>query len=91
MRVLRSRWPHLGVTLMFMPAGPHPEPRRLSRAFSVRVRFAMAEERVTVTALARAAGLSRNYLGKRVRDEAPWSLNDVEAICEALGMPLPKL
>lgn len=76
---------------MFMPAGPNPEPRRLSRAFSVRVRFAMAEERVTVTALARAAGLSRNYLGKRVRDEAPWSLNDVEAICEALGIPLPKL
>ena len=31
------------------------------------------------------SGLSESYLGKRLRDVAPLTLNDVEAICDALG------
>lgn len=78
-------------TLMSMPTGTQPAPGPLSRAFSSRVRIVMADARVTKTALAKACGVSRNYLGKRLRDEAPFSLNDVEAICRALGIPMPKI
>lgn len=79
------------VTLMNMPTGTQPEPGPLSRAFSSRIRIVMAHEMVTKTALAKACGVSRNYLGKRLRDEAPFTLNDVEAICKALGLPKPRL
>lgn len=51
----------------------------------------MADQRVTAQALAEATGISRSYLGKRLRDEAPFTLNDVEAISRALGMDLPEL
>jgi DNA-binding phage protein len=51
----------------------------------------MADQRVTAQALAETTGISRSYLGKRLRDEAPFTLNDVEAICKALGMELPEL
>lgn len=76
---------------MTMPSGKQPEPGQLSRAFSSRVRIIMADERVTLTQLAKACGVSRNYLGKRLRDEAPLTLNDVEAICKALGIQPPKI
>lgn len=46
----------------------------------------MARERITAQALATAAGLSRNYLGKRLRDEFSFTANDVEVICAALGV-----
>jgi len=51
----------------------------------------MARDRVTTAALAEATGISRTYLGKRLRDEVPLTLNDVEAISKALGIELPKL
>jgi transcriptional regulator with XRE-family HTH domain len=51
----------------------------------------MARERVTAKDLAAVTGISRSYLGKRLRDEAPFSLNDVEAISKALGIDLPEL
>jgi transcriptional regulator with XRE-family HTH domain len=51
----------------------------------------MEREGVTKAALATATGLSRNYLSKRLRDEVPFTLNDVEVICEVLGIQLPKL
>lgn len=76
---------------MIMPSGKQPEPGQLSRAFSSRVRIVMADDRVTLTDLAKACGVSRNYLGKRLRDEAPLTLNDVEEVCKALGMKIPKL
>jgi len=74
-----------------VPSGKQPESGPLSRAFSARVLAAMQRDRVTVTALAAAAGLSRNYLGKRLRNETPFTLNDVEAISLALGLPPPEL
>lgn len=48
----------------------------------------MAERRMTAQALAEAAGLSRSYLGKRLRDESSFTVNDIEAICEALDFEL---
>jgi transcriptional regulator with XRE-family HTH domain len=45
----------------------------------------MARQRVSTVWLAKATGVSRNYIGKRLRDEVSFTLNDVEAICAALG------
>ena len=80
-----------GLYAMSMPSGSQPKPGTLARAFSGHVRMVMARDRVTAQALAEAAGLSKSYLGKRLRDEVPFSLNDVEAISKALGMELPEL
>jgi transcriptional regulator with XRE-family HTH domain len=76
---------------MIVPSGKQPEPGALARAFSAHVRMVMARERVTAKALAAATGISRSYMGKRLRDEAPFSLNDVEAISKVLGIELPEL
>lgn len=76
---------------MPVPAAKQPSPSPLARAFSARVRMVMARDYVTMQALAEKAGISRTYLGKRLRDEMPFTLNDVEAISKALGMELPKL
>lgn len=77
---------------MIMPSGKQPESGPLSRAFSARVHTAMDERgSVTITALAQAAGVSRNYLSKRLRNEVPFTLNDVEAISRALKMDMPEL
>jgi hypothetical protein len=51
----------------------------------------MARDHVTTQALAAKLGISRTYLGKRLRDEVPFTLNDVECICDELGIDLPKL
>jgi transcriptional regulator with XRE-family HTH domain len=76
---------------MPVPTGKQPEPSPLARAFSSHVRVAMAQQRVTAQALAGMTGISRSYLGKRLRDEVPFSLNDVEAISKALGLELPEI
>jgi transcriptional regulator with XRE-family HTH domain len=36
--------------------------------------------------LAAATGLSQNYLSKRLRDELPFTLNDIDRIAVALGI-----
>lgn len=48
----------------------------------------MAERRITAQDLAAKAGLSRSYLGKRLRDESSLSSNDIEALCEALDVDI---
>jgi len=76
---------------MPVPSGKQPAPSPFARAFSAHVRIVMARDHVTTVALAEMTGLSRTYLGKRLRDEVPLTLNDVEAISRALGIELPKL
>lgn len=48
----------------------------------------MAEYRITAQDLAKKAKLSRSYLGKRLRDESSFTVNDIDAICEALDIEL---
>lgn len=71
-----------------MPSGSQPSPGPLARALSAEVRSLLAERRMTAVALADKTGISRSYLGKRLRDEAQLTSNDLEAICEALDMDL---
>lgn len=73
---------------MAVPSGSQPKPGPLARAISAEVRAIMAERRITAQALAESAGLKRSYLGKRLRDEASLSANDIEAICKALNVDI---
>ena len=73
---------------MSVPSGKQPAPGPLARAISATLRSIMADRRITARDLAAKAGLSRSYLGKRLRDEASLTANDVEAICAALNEDL---
>lgn len=70
---------------MVMPAVKQPESGPLARAFAGEVRAALARRRITAKQLANSTGLSPTYVNKRLRDEAPFTLNDVEVICAKLG------
>ncbi|AYR00921.1 hypothetical protein PP636_gp52 [Arthrobacter phage Hestia] len=68
-----------------MPLGRIPESGTLARAVSAQVRAALARQRISVKELAARAGLTESYLGKRLRDDAPMTINDLESVCAALG------
>lgn len=74
-----------------MPLGKAPESGPFARAISAEIRAAMARHRVTAVLLADRAKLSRAYIGRRLRDEASFTFNDVEAICKAMREDLPTL
>jgi len=71
-------------TIMDVPSGKQPAAGPFARAVSAEVRAVMARHRVSATLLAERAGLSRSYLGKKLRDEAPFTFNDIESICVAM-------
>jgi transcriptional regulator with XRE-family HTH domain len=71
-----------------MPSGITPQSGPFARAISAEVRAVLARQHTTVKDLAAACGLSQGYLGKRLRDEAPLTANDFEAICKALDKDL---
>lgn len=73
---------------MIVPSGKQQESGPFARALSAEVRAILARQRITVKRLAEDAGMSPTYLGKRLRDEASLTLNDAEAICQALGEDL---
>ena len=73
---------------MAVPSGKQPAPGPLARAISAQIRMLMGERRMTAQALAEKAGLSRSYLGKRLRDEAALTSNDIEALCAALEIDI---
>ncbi len=50
-----------------------------------RVHMIMWDRRVTQTALGRLVGLDQSSLGKRLRGERGWSLDDLRAVAGALG------
>jgi transcriptional regulator with XRE-family HTH domain len=56
----------------------------LARAVAAEIRAAMGRQRKSGLQLAAATGLSQNYLAKRLRDEAPFTINDIEKICTVL-------
>lgn len=68
-----------------MPSGKEAPSGPLARATSAEIRAEMSRRRISGTRLAAAAGLSQSYMSHRLRDQAPFTLNDIEAICEALG------
>lgn len=67
------------------PSGP------FARAASAEVRATMARQRISGAQLATKARISQSYLSKRLRDDLPFTLNDIEAICKALDEDLETL
>jgi transcriptional regulator with XRE-family HTH domain len=64
------------------PAGEH------AQAFSEAIRLHMEEQGVSGKSLAAMIGLSQNYVASRLRDERAFTVNDIEAISAALGIPI---
>lgn len=58
----------------------------LARSVSAALRGELARHRMSGAAVSLAAGLSQTYVSKRLRDEVPFTLNDVELLCKALGI-----
>lgn len=69
---------------MNMPSGKQTESLQLAAAVAAEIRAAMGRHRISGNQLAQMTGISQNYVAKRLRDEAPFTLNDVQRICEAL-------
>lgn len=72
-----------------MPAGKMQVSRELARAVAAEIRATLARQNMLIKDLARQSGISQGYLGKRLRDEAPLNLNDLQAICEVFGKDVP--
>jgi transcriptional regulator with XRE-family HTH domain len=68
-----------------MPAGKMQESRELARAVSAEIRATLARQNMLIKDLARKSGISQGYMGKRLRDEAPLNLNDLQVICDVFG------
>jgi transcriptional regulator with XRE-family HTH domain len=51
----------------------------------------MGRHRISGMQLAGITGMSQNYIAKRLRDEAPFTVNDIENICSALGEDVGQL
>lgn len=68
-----------------MPIGKMQESGALARAVSDEVRATLARQNMLIKDLAAQSGISPGYLGKRLRNEAPLNLNDLESICETFG------
>jgi len=77
--------------MTIMPAGKEPEPGAFARAVSDEVRLAMARHRISGTQLAGMIGRSQSYMSKRLRNDASFTANDVEAICRVLHEDLLKI
>ena len=71
-----------------MPSGSQPSPGKFARAVSAQIRAAMALRRISGAQLASKAERSQSYISKRLRDESAFTANDVEIICEVLGVDL---
>lgn len=60
----------------------------LGRCVSAEVRSLIAASRISGIELSRRVGRSQNYIAKRLRDEAPFNLDDIEAIVTGLGVDI---
>lgn len=74
-----------------MATKPLDPPGAIAKATSAEIRAEMARLRVTGHELARAIGKSQNFLAKRLRDELPFTINEVDSIAIALGTTYERL
>lgn len=74
-----------------VPSGSQPKPGAFARAVSAQIRSAMAVRQISGAQLASKTGRSQSYISKRLRGDSSFTANDVEDICEALGVDLLEL
>ena len=63
----------------------------LDVAVGRRVHLMMWDQRITQTALGRQVGIDQSNLGRRLRGERGWSLDDLRAVAAALGTSMAYL
>lgn len=78
-------------TIMTMASGKQGKSGPFARAISSEIRAAMGRQRLSGAQLAPLADVSANYLAKRLRDDVSFTINDIEAICAALGEDMHEL
>ena len=59
----------------------------------IRVRMALAKHEVSAAEVARRAGWKQSYIARRLTrtDPVPFTVTDIEAIADALGIPVADL
>jgi transcriptional regulator with XRE-family HTH domain len=72
-------------TMDNVPKGKMQVSRELAIAVANEVRATLARQNMLMRDLAQDSGISPGYLGKRLRNEAPLNLNDLQAICDVFG------
>jgi len=77
--------------MSIMPAGKEPEPGAFARAVADEIRLALTRHRTSGAQLAGMIKRSQSYVSKRLRGEASFTANDVEAICQVLNEDLLRL
>jgi len=63
----------------------------MTKTPSANIRAEMARAGVTQTQLAVALGLPQAAISRRLCDETPWRVSEVQSVAEALGVPLSAL
>jgi transcriptional regulator with XRE-family HTH domain len=74
-----------------VPSGSQPIPGPFARAVSDEIRIAMTRRRVSGAQMAAMIGRSQSYVAKRLRNDAAFTPNDVEDICQVLQEDLESL
>jgi len=69
---------------MNMPLGKEEKSGPLAVAVAAEVRAAMGRARVSGNQLSKLTGMSQNYIATRLRDEAAFTISDIQRICDAL-------
>lgn len=76
---------------MVMPSGKQPESGPFARAITDQILMSMARHRISGSQLAARTSRSQSYISKRLRNEVPFTANDIEDICKVLGEDLLKI
>lgn len=69
---------------MSVPRGKTQQAGAFALAQAAEVRAVLGRKQTSIRELSDRTGLSTSYLSKRLRGDAPMTLNDLEAICLAL-------
>lgn len=76
---------------MSMPSGKQPESGPFARAITEQILVSMTRHRISGSQLAAKTSRSQSYISKRLRNEVPFTANDIEDICKVLGEDLLRI
>lgn len=71
-----------------MPSGTKPEPSSFTKAIARRVN---SEKQLSNAELARQTGISRPHLIKMLQGGKHWDVDQLDAICKALGLDIVEI
>ncbi|QIG57708.1 helix-turn-helix DNA binding domain protein [Arthrobacter phage Shoya] len=74
-----------------VPSGKQSESGDFACALSAAIRWSMTRQRISGAQLAERTSRSQSYISKRLRDEVPFTANDIEEICKVLNEDLVQL